>query len=173
MNKNPFETDYKDFPLQGKPSISPLLNILTILTIIGSIILMMLELRNYFYVEKDFESIQKMVSSKVDQTDLPLFLRSFLPNQDTLDLIEKLKVNKLPLAVAGIMGCLLCLFGAIEMRKLKKQGFAFWLFGTFLPFVVVVFLVGLEAYSGIYSIGLIFPALFLLLYTTRRGELVN
>jgi hypothetical protein len=67
---------------------------------------------------------------------------------------------------------LLCLYGAMEMRKLKKQGFIFWLVGELLPIATTIFFIGAAAFNGFGLLNLLFPVIFIILYFIYRKDLV-
>ena len=71
-----------------------------------------------------------------------------------------------------LVGAALCLWGALEMRKLKKQGFILWVAGEFLPVIGVLIIIGAGIFAGFALIALIFPIVFLILYGVQRKNLV-
>jgi hypothetical protein len=104
--------------------------------------------------------------------DAPGFVKN-LVNKDTLLQLESAMQNKIPILILGVFGSILCLAGAIEMRKLKVHGYTFWLCGELLPILSTIIFVGINAFAGLSLLGLFFPVLFIVLYSVYRKELVN
>jgi hypothetical protein len=59
------------------------------------------------------------------------------------------------------------------MRKLKKQGYFLWLIGEILPWVAMFIFIGGVFLKTFMVWFLIFPVLFIILYTLQRKHLVN
>jgi len=78
----------------------------------------------------------------------------------------------LPIMLLTLVGVGLCLWGALEMRKLKKQGFMLWVIGEFLPIIGGLIFIGTGMVSGFSMIWLIIPVIFLILYLVQRKYLV-
>lgn len=64
----------------------------------------------------------------------------------------------------GIIGALLCLFGSLQMWKLKKSGFYVYvagqLFAILIPFIFPI----MAGMGGMGVVGMIFPIVFIVLY---------
>ena len=158
---NPF-TENQEQPTSG-------LKVITVLTIIWSIISIIQSVWGYFTAEKNYENIKQMMTSgQLD--DAPGFVKSMF-NEDTLNNAAKMLDNKLPIMLCGLVGGVLCLLGAIEMRKLKKEGYFLWITGELLPLVSMLIFIGLSSIEGIGLINLFFPLLFIVLYTVHLKEL--
>jgi hypothetical protein len=171
MTKNPFETNYIDSQVEGRTTLSPILNALTILTLVGSALGMIFSISSYFTSQKNYETLRDAVESG-QMDDAPSWMRSLI-SQDMVDNAQKLFENRLPIAVIGFLGSLLCLYGALEMRKLKSQGYTIWMLGEVLPVFAMLFLIGFNAFTGFNLLNVIIPGIFIFLYTTRRSELIN
>ena len=75
--------------------------------------------------------------------------------------------------VIGLLAALICLYGVIQMWKLKKKGFYFYLVGEITPIIVSFATIGL---AGLFSFAggiiaiitalmvTIFPVIFIILY---------
>jgi len=161
ISNNPFEVE------NNKPS--SVLNVLTILSIIGSILALIQAVFGYFTAEKNYENMKKAMNN-ADMENAPGFVKSMF-NEKTLMMAEHMADNKLPIMLTGVLGAVLCLWGAIEMRKLKKQGYALWMTGELLPMVALSIIIGEAAFSGLNLIGYVFPIVFIILYTVYRKEL--
>jgi hypothetical protein len=80
--------------------------------------------------------------------------------------------NKVPLLVIGLIGIALCVYGAIEMRKLKKQGFIIWLLGEIIPYIGTAIFIGGVFFQTFLVYFLAFPLIFIILYFFQRKNLV-
>lgn len=67
---------------------------------------------------------------------------------------------QIPLAIVSIIAQLFCLFGCLQMWKMKKMGFYLYLLGEWVPAIVSMVLLG--AFFGI--VGAIVPIIFSILY---------
>ena len=75
--------------------------------------------------------------------------------------------------IIGLAAIALCFYGALQMRKLKKQGFFIYLIGQLLPFLNTALFVGLFMFQGIgFAVGSAITVLFILLYLTQKKNLV-
>jgi hypothetical protein len=162
-------TDTINFSEEEKPTLSSGLNVLTILTFIGSGIALISAFWTYFTVEKSYQAILK---AQENLAEAPAFLKSMM-GPDMLETARKSMENKLPIMVLTIVGSALCIYGALEMRKLKKQGFILWLAGEILPLVGSVIFLGFGIFKGFGIIAPLFPVIFIILYAVQRKNLVN
>ena len=106
-----------------------------------------------------------------DMANAPGWVKNMM-SPEMLEVTRKMYENRIPIMVISLVGAALCLYGALEMRKLKKQGYLIWLVGEVLPIVALLIFVGTAALSGFGLIGLIFPVIFIILYTVFRKDLV-
>ena len=144
----------ESFPF-NEPSINTkpykVLNIITILSIIANIFGILSSVMQYFRAQSDYDSLKiTLESGGVEK--MPSFLKGFI-NQDALLVAEKMLENRVPIMITGIIGSVLCLYGAIEMRKLKLQGYTYWLIGELLPVVSMALFVGSIAFNGYLLLG--------------------
>jgi len=162
---NPF-----DISTSEKPVLSSGLNVITILTIIGSIVSLLSSVWTFISAKKSYESLRAtMESGSLDNA--PKWVRGML-TPEMLETTRKMLENKFPLLIVGVLGSLLCLYGALEMRKFKKQGYMLWLVGEILPMIVLFLLIGSNAFAGWSLISLLFPIIFIILYTLYKKELL-
>ena len=164
QTENPFGNSPE---LNAKPSSG--LNVITILSIIGSAFGLLQSVWSFFSAQKTYDDLKKMMDSG-DLENAPGFVKSMV-NKNMLDMTEKMLENKVPILVLSLLGAALCLYGAIEMRKLKSQGYILWLIGELLPIGTLLIFVGAGAFSGFSLIGYLFPLVFIVLYTVYRKEL--
>lgn len=145
------------------------INVLTILTFIGSGLGLVGSIWAFINANKSYTDTQKLVNSD-DFEKLPAFARKMY-TPEMLEFMRKSAENKVPIMILSVIGCLLCIYGAMEMRKLKQSGYWLWLAGELLPFVTTVFTGIVFGWNFYIMIGII--ALFVILYTTQRKYLVN
>jgi len=152
---------------EKKPKISQTLNVLTILTFIGSALTLLMSVLNYFNAQKSYD---QMIEAQSKMEQAPAFVQKMM-GPEMLELTRLSLENKLPLMVFNLIGVALCIFGAIEMRRLKKQGFALWIAGEFLPLVISYIILGKLVFNGFAAIGLVFPFVFVALYAFQLKNL--
>ncbi len=76
----------------------------------------------------------------------------------------------IPLIIISLVGIALCFVGAMQMRKLKKQGFYIYVIGEFAPIIASAVLMGIAVQmnspvSAAFS--LVIPVLFTILYAMQ------
>jgi hypothetical protein len=148
---------------------SSMLNVLTILTIIGSVFGLVGGLWNYINADEAYQKMREAASAP-GMADAPDFVKAFV-NEEAIENARLMMENKLPILILTLLGSALCLYGALEMRKLKKQGYVIWLAGELLPIIAMAILIGMSAYSGFAIIGAVFPLAMIIMYTVCKKEL--
>jgi hypothetical protein len=109
------------------------------------------------YSVADQEMIAEMMEDSMDQMGDSAgsgFLESIFST--SMEAME----YQIPLAIVSIIAQLFCLFGCLQMWKMKKMGFYLYLVGEWAPAIVTMVLLG--AFFGI--IGAIVPIIFSVLY---------
>jgi len=149
--------------------MSSTLNVLTILTFIGCGIGLLSSIWSYISIEKSYEQMQKMQNDP-NMAQMPGFVKSMI-NEDALKLLKLQVENKLPMTIIAIIGIVLCIWGALKMRKLEKQGFYFWLLGEIVPIIGTLIFIGFSVFKGFAMIALIFPLVFVILYATQLKDM--
>lgn len=155
--------------LEELPKLPEMINVLSILTFIGSGLAIITNFW-YFSSAKKFYDLALANQEHADQT--PAFLRN-LQGSDPLGVAQRTYDNRVPIVVLGIVACILCIIGAVQMRKLKKTGFYIYLIGEVLPIIVSFIFIGAVAYSGVFQVigTFLFPGLFIILYATQLKHL--
>ena len=154
--QNPFEAQGKKIPAS--------LNVITILTFIGSAIQlfsMPLAKIGMNLTKKALENPDTMDSLSAEQ------LEEMEKGVRVFDLME---ANAIPLWIITILATALCVYGAIRMRKLKKEGFYIYTLGEFLPLIGGIIILGFaNQFTGIssYVAGIGIPVLFTVLYAAH------
>lgn len=144
------------------------LNILTILTIIWCCISGLFTVLMPWYV-----NFMKNIMDKSTSTE-GLSSKKIEELEKSRHALELLNDNLIPLLLIGVIGVVLCLVGAILMRKLKKDGFIYYVAGQILPFVAGLILLGTDQYNGVISyLFAVIPFVFIFLYWRQRRYLTN
>lgn len=177
MATNESELHNSGFEELQQPKMSTGLNVLTILTIIGSAIQLLLSLFSFTSAKKSYEKLDETIAQMNNLTkgeDVPDFAKGLIGNpEDLRTLITKGFENRLPILVLSLAAVILCIIGALQMRKLKKQGYTLYIIGELLPFVTSFAFIGMVAFSGISMLfGVVITLVFILLYTFMRKQLV-
>ena len=147
------------------------LNVLTILTFIGSALGFISAFYSFITAKKTYETMKETIEGgKMD--DAPKWAKSWM-SPEALNMYKKMYENKLPILILTLVATALCLYGAMEMRKMKKQGYTFWLIGELLPFGTTILFIGMTAFSGFGLLMALFPLIFIILYTVNKKYLVN
>jgi hypothetical protein len=161
-------SDLLEFNDGQKPALPSSLNVLTILTFIGCALGLLGGIWGYIKADQSYKDV---VAAQDKMADAPAWAKSFM-GPEMVEMARKSAENKLPILLLTLVGVALCLWGALEMRKLKKQGFILWVVGEFLPIAGGLIFVGGAMFSGFAMIGLIFPVVFLILYFVQKKYLV-
>lgn len=157
-------------PVQEK-KLPGSINVLTILTFIGCGLTLVGNIIGFLNAKKSYDDMQKFANGD-DVEKLPGFMRSMF-SPEMVEVSRKNYENKLPILIIGVIASLLCIYGALEMRKLKSVGYWEWLAGELLPFLGTLLFVGLAAFNGFMWIGICIVAVFIILYTTQRKYLTK
>ncbi|HWB24621.1 MAG TPA: hypothetical protein VG738_04035 [Chitinophagaceae bacterium] len=148
------------------------LKTLTILTFIGSGLAILSSIWTVATAESSYQKMQDLINSgKVDQ--LPSFVKDMY-SPERMEMMRKSVENKIPIFIIGIIAGALCIFGAMQMRKLKAEGYWIWLIGEILPFLGIVFFLGVGFFSGVFMwITLVITGVFVLLYSLQKKNLTR
>ena len=154
--QNPFDQTEKKLP--------SLLNVLTILTMVGCAVELLFGSMNVINGRKNLDKLEELQSSgQLDNA--PAFMKKFA-GPEAMENARLAYENRIPLFVMMLAGIALCLYGALQMRKLQKTGFYMWLIGELLPTIGSIILIGL-GFAGNAGWMMIFPALFIILCITQ------
>jgi uncharacterized membrane protein len=150
------------------------LNVLTILTFIGSAFALLGGIWNFYNAKKTFDTKDK-VMEQMNSGSMPSWLKSIMPNMTHFEeMVTKSYENRIPIFILTVVAAILCIVGAMQMRKRQKQGYLFYVIGEILPLIVSTFFIGfftLSGGGGIFGIGL--TLLFVILYTMQRKHLIH
>jgi hypothetical protein len=148
------------------------LNVLTILTFIGSAFAILGGLWNFYNAKKTFDTKDKVIE-QMNSASMPSWLKSIMPDMTHFEeMVTKSYENRIPILILTLVAAVLCIVGAMQMRKRQKQGFIFYVIGEALPLIISAFFIGFFTLAGgaaIFGIGL--TILFIVLYTMQRKHL--
>jgi len=153
---------------EGRKKLPEMLNVLTILTFVGCGVGCISSVFSFFNAQKSYDSI---VEAQGKLENAPAFVKKFA-GPGMVEIARKSLENRLPILLLALVGYGLCLYGAIQMRAWKKEGFSIYLLGEILPVIAGFIFVGMGLFSGFALIGaLLFPAVFIILYATQLKHL--
>ncbi|MEJ7589716.1 MAG: hypothetical protein WKI04_19365 [Ferruginibacter sp.] len=154
----------------GKPKLPSGLNVLTILTFIGCGLGLIFTLVLPMFYKFMLGMMDKTKSSGTEFT-----AKQLEEMEKGRAAIQLGQANMVPLIAISLVGIILCLVGAIWMRKLKKDGFWIYTAGELLPVIGSFIVMGTAQFTGavsiIFAVGL--PLLFVFLYARQRKYLIN
>ena len=154
---------------EEKPKIPSGINVLTILTFIWCAYECYSAIKNFFGGEK---ALQQLEEAQTKLESAPAWAKK-MAGPEVMEVVRKGLENKVPILIIGLLATGLCVYGAMEMRKLKKQGYIFWLIGEILPWISMLIFIGPVIFSTFIGYFIIFPILFIILYTVQRKHLIN
>ena len=150
--------------LEEPRKLPDMINVLSILTFIGSGLAIIAQLY-YFTAAKRIYDASMANLEKLDQA--PAWARN-LQGPDPAGVIQRTYDNRFPICVMTIVAAVLCIIGAMQMRKLKKTGFYIYLIGELLPWITTFIFIGTIAFGGLALVfGILFMAVFIILYATQ------
>ena len=138
------------------------LNVITILTFVGSGITILSQLYSFFKAQSAYDQI---VQNQDKMEQAPEFLKKLM-GSDPVGLARKTLENRTPILILGIVAAVLCIYGALQMRQLKKIGFPIYVIGELLPFVVSFIFVGQMPIFGL-VFALLINGAFIIMYATQ------
>jgi hypothetical protein len=148
-----------------------MLNVLTILTYIGCALGAITAIWGYFSAALAMKIYQNPETSglKTENKALDSFVAG------AREMAQKQYDNRLMIMLFALVGVAFCFYGAMQMRNLKKQGYLIYVVGELLPILSFAIFIGFGNLLGGLSMVFValFAAVFIILYTTQRKELVN
>jgi hypothetical protein len=149
--------------LEEPKKIPDMLNVLTILTFVGSGLFSLTSIWGFFKAQ---DSYDKMVEAQSKVDTLPDFAKKFV-SPEMVEMTRKALENRVPILILSLISYALCTYGALQMRQFKKTGFTIYLVGELLPIVAGAIFIGM-AYGGFTAIfGYAIYAVFIILYATQ------
>lgn len=165
--------DVLQFDENNAPKLSSGLNVLTILTFIGCALQLLGTLWTFFTAKKSYDGIDKL-TEQMNTGNMPSWAKRMMGDPETMiEMIKKTYENRIPIVLLSLVAVALCFYGALQMRKLKKQGFLLYTIGELLPFLTQFLFIGAFSFSGFSMyFGIAIALLFILLYSLQRKHLV-
>ncbi len=154
--------------IEEKPKLPTGLNVLTILTFIGSGIFGLFTLFTPFILKWSTGLMDKALTSGQELSQKQI--ADIEKGKAALELANQYMI---PNMIIGSICIILCILGAIWMRKQKKDGYWIYTAGELVPIIAGFALMGTAQITGISSIifGIAIPVLFVVLYTLQRKHL--
>jgi hypothetical protein len=151
-----------------KKKLPETLNVLTILTFIGCGVGLLSSLWSFVGAQRSYDT---MLQAQGNLENAPDFAKK-LAGPEMLEMLRKTLENRTPILLLGLVGYALCLYGAIQMRAKKKQGFGIYVIGELLPVAGALIFIGFGVLTG-FTLGFAFliPAVFIILYATQLKHL--
>jgi hypothetical protein len=151
------EVNFNNFPEEIPSGIK----VLTILTFIGSGIAIVFTLITPWIIKFSLSMMDKAMASGQE-----LSTKQLDDMEKARKAMDLLHANLVPVITVGIIGAILCIIGAVMMRKLKKDGFWIYIGGELLPLIAGLILMGTAQFTGVFSVivGVGVPVLFVVLY---------
>lgn len=165
MNSRDHSNDYLQPHSYADDSIPQGIKVLSILTYVGSGMQILGSVFNYFmsaYSVKQLEAMKEMEKQPSLQGMSSFFKWS-------TDATLKQYEYRLSLLLVSVVSAVLCIYGALQMRKLKKQGFVIYSIAEFTFPLVTTVLTGFV--SGVF--GLLVAVLFVILYAVQQKHFVS
>jgi len=142
------------------------INILTILTIVGSILLLGILLFGEWNMDRAYE--QHIIVQEGGTTGMEWSDNQLRNSWEAFQITYEYRYEMLSL---GLLGMLLCLVGAILMRKGQLKGLWIWLVGEWVPLISSLAITGVGMLQGMQLAGLIIPIAFTALYFAHKKYL--
>jgi hypothetical protein len=154
----------QDTFLEEPKKLPDMLNVLTILTFIGSGFALLFQLYYSFNAKKFYDLT---IANQDKMAEAPSWAKS-MQGPDPIGVATRTYENRTAILLLGVVAVLLCIYGAIQMRQFKKNGFYIYAVGEILPTISTAIFIGGAALSGFGLIfTLFFTALFIILYATQ------
>lgn len=147
------------------------LNVLTILTFIGCAIALIGGVWQFISADKSVQQLEAAMSDP-NMAQMPEFMKSMM-SEEALATAKKQAANKIPLLAVNLIATILCFIGALQMRKLKNQGYLLYVVGELLPIIGMILFLGVASLKGFGLIAIAIPLLFIILYTVNKKHLTN
>jgi ABC-type spermidine/putrescine transport system permease subunit II len=148
-----------------------MLNVLTILTFIGSGFGLLISIVMPWFVKFMINFMKNQMSSAGDK----LKTSDIEGMNESISKLEMVQNNMTINIIVGVLFCSLCIVAAILIRKRKKDGYNLYLIARIAPLIVSFFILkNVPLNSATSIIGTLFlPVLMIILYSTQRKHLTK
>ncbi len=150
---------------QGTDELPQMLNVVTILTFIGSGLAILMSSYRLITKTKQIDSLNDTIVL-LEKSDSQNFLMDSALQGIKLNIEHFTLLNSVPI-LAGII----CIIGAILIRKLKKNGYYIYILGCILEIAIPAIMIGGVILGGMLLFGSIFSILFIILYGVNLKHL--
>ena len=152
--------------LEEPKKLPETLNVISILTFVGSGVAILGQIYSFFKAQSTYDQIAQN-QDKMDQA--PEFLKKLM-GPDPVGMARKTLENRTPMLILAIVAAALCIFGALQMRQLKKIGFPIYVIGELLPIVAYYIFIGqMGVFTLVFS--LLINGAFIIMYATQLKHL--
>jgi|SRR5215203_1387366 len=159
------------FSQQRSKELPGMLNVLTILTFIGCGLSYLTTCYN-FITNSDLDKQMERLNKAREKVGDSGFGAKMIDS--SMDLIQKSHDNRYLILISSLIFITLCLLGALQMRKLKRTGYYYYLVGELAPFVIMAGLFGSSLFGALTLIfGAVISIVFVVLYSTQLKYLEN
>jgi hypothetical protein len=156
--------------LEEPKKLPDMINVLTILTFIGNGLAIIFLIIGIARAKSTYDQV---IANQDKMAQMPSWVQT-LQGPDAVAVATKNYENRVPITLLTFIGCALCIYGAIEMRRLKKNGFYIYLIGDIVPLIAAYIFIGAFYFAGIrLFFSVFFIILFLLLYATQLKHMKN
>ena len=151
---------------QSEPkAMTKTINVMTILTFIGcvySLITAVSYINPQLTLEMQLQPLQQMLDKAEETSGNEMMVNIYLKSMDNVRILFE---NKNLFAIISLIGVGPCVFGAVEMRKMKKTGFYAYVSGQMLPLLASLAITGWNIASGsTFIVSFLFYGIFILIY---------
>lgn len=150
---------------QGTDELPQMLNVVTILTFIGSGLAILMSSYRLITKTKQIDSLNDTIVL-LEKSDSQNFLMDSALQGIKLNIEHFTLLNSVSI-LAGII----CIIGAILIRKLKKNGYYIYILGCILEIAIPAIMIGGVILGGMLLFGSIFSILFIILYGVNLKHL--
>jgi hypothetical protein len=145
------------------------INTLTILTYIGCGLGLLGSIWQFVAAKSNIDKMEQLINSG-DVEKMPAFVQKMY-TPEAMEMAHKQYDNRYAMIIITLLSLALCFYGAMQMRKLSKQGFQFYAIGEILPIIGTAIFIGVGAFAGAGLAIVIIPVLFLILYAMQLKHL--
>ena len=159
------QPDYLQQPFVLKPAMPGGISVLSIFSFIGSGFQLLGGIAGYLIIPYSVKSLPQTKTLEKSREMKPFsgFLK--WSAESTMRQYE----YRLPLLIVSIVAALICIYGVMEMRKLKKSGFTVYTVGELM--LPVFTAIAINIGSAIF--GLVVAVLFIILFAVQRKHMIN
>lgn len=159
------QRDYLQHSFEVKPAVPNGINVLSILSFIGSGFQILGGIAAYLIIPFSAKSVPETRGLEKAREMKPFsgFLRW------SADATLKQYEYRTPILIVTIITAIICIYGVMQMRKLNKSGFTVYTIGELaLPLFTAAMI---DVWSAIF--GLVIAVLFIILFAVQRKHLIQ